>query len=839
MTRQMNIAGSNSNEIYTLFYPSNLMNFCRYDFSLFMEHCTDLCRLAARTGEYNIDDVYAIRNSISGCHKYYEQNMRTTFEKIVVDCWIDYLCKQSEISVNTLWQSFMKCRNPFEKAIFGRLSDYRYNRAINEWTNLLKMQDYARTKVDFVFGVQMRSPQQAAARANYFDLLFNVAANEQGFPVAEIASTGIYSAGRLPNSPFVMNTAAREIARNQLKDIEYREGYKSRKNPDLTDKTAMDAFAAIKKYIPDKNDSMAKTIIKSLTATPQLIYLPGSFKAIIDLEIDAAAQSGAYIQKCARCGDYYIRDEEYDFDYCSRLQREGGTCLELMKIDDPELAVAAAIAVSSEAEEDPHHDEEPNIIYVDKETVTAKMDSLYKEMAARVNVDLTQRDFSRWYQRELRLKDDILLGEAGEKELNEFIELSRGDEFASKKQAPVFEPPEKEEEEEAEEYTENGKPVKKFVFEKVDRETTTSPISSAAPSTLAESEKATMDAVRKLLGSDRARSHVAKAGTSNNAYMYNGAPQYDPAGQQAYGYPAHGMPTAQQVPQQSTGGYGGNSGYGGQQSSGGQYGQYYKPFMPQSTSRIIKGGSAPVQQQPEQVIKPKTVVIPNGSETRTPDSRQELLDRIHERAAERGDNKVIRSEKAVPFAGPAHEESPETKVTPSKSSVFKAYGKNMPQENEEAENDDDIKVFTPRRSNIFRSKQTDEYIEPSPYEKLRQAIEEREEKEQAPKEEEVAGQISADEFTPATHTRLTASAISAYKGYNPAGSTDTEAADKDGFAHILDGMTRDDGFSKDDEGVVDSDGLPVSHKTKHLMNAVFGPSKASPILRVNLDDDDE
>ena len=318
MPRQLNIAGKNSNDIYTLFYPSNLMNFCRYDFSLFLEHCTDLCRLAARTGEYNVDDVYSIRNSISGCHKYYEQNMRTTFEKIVVDCWIDYLCKQSEIGVNTLWQSFLKCRNPFEKAIFGRLSDYRYNRAINEWTNLLKLQEYARVKSDFVFGVKISSPQQAVSRANYFDLLYNVAANEQGFPINEIASVGVFSAGRLPNSPFVMNTAAKEIARNQLKDIEYRDGYKFRKNPDLTDKIAMDAFAAVKEYIPAKNDSMAKTIIKSLSSVPQYIYVPGSFKAIIDLEIDVSAQSGAYLQKCARCGDYYIRDEEYDFDYCRR-----------------------------------------------------------------------------------------------------------------------------------------------------------------------------------------------------------------------------------------------------------------------------------------------------------------------------------------------------------------------------------------------------------------------------------------------------------------------------------------------------------------------------------------
>ena len=97
-------------------------------------------------------------------------------------------------------------------------------------------------------------------------------------------------------------------------------------------KTAMDAFAAVKKFIPDKNDSMAKTIIKSLTAAPQQIYVPGSFKAIIDLEIDISAASGAYIQRCARCGDYYIRDEDYNFDYCSRVQSVGGTCLEIMKV---------------------------------------------------------------------------------------------------------------------------------------------------------------------------------------------------------------------------------------------------------------------------------------------------------------------------------------------------------------------------------------------------------------------------------------------------------------------------------------------------------------------------
>ena len=65
------------------------------------------------------------------------------------------------------------------------------------------MQEYARTKVDFVFGVSLGSPREGAARANYFDLMFNVAANEQGFPVEELASSGVYSAGRVqrPHNP--------------------------------------------------------------------------------------------------------------------------------------------------------------------------------------------------------------------------------------------------------------------------------------------------------------------------------------------------------------------------------------------------------------------------------------------------------------------------------------------------------------------------------------------------------------------------------------------------------------------------------------------------------------
>ena len=51
-------------------------------------------------------------------------------------------------------------------------------------------------------------------------------------------------------------------------------------------------------------------------------------------------------------------------------------------------------------------------------------------------------------------------------------------------------------------------------------------------------------------------------------------------------------------------------------------------------------------------------------------------------------------------------------------------------------------------------------------------------------------------------------------------------------------MNRSDGFASDEEEL-NADGLPISHKTQHVMNALFASPKASPFLRINLDDDDD
>lgn len=756
MIRQLSITGKNSNEIYTLLYPNNLINFCKYDFTPFLNHCTDLCRIANRTGEYSIEDVYSIRNSISGCHKYYEQNMRLKFEKIVIDCWIDYLCKQNEISVTTLWQSFMRCGNDFEKAVFARLSEYRHNRAMNEWVNLLKLQEYAKQKVDFVFGTEISVPAEAGNRANYFDLMFNVAANEQGFPIDEIGSSDIYSIGRMPNSPFVLANASREILRNVLKDMDYSDRvYKSKNNPELSDRTAMDAFTVIREYIPDKNDSLVNTIIKSMSGMPSKVYVPSSFKAVIDLEIDAIIESGGILRKCPRCSEYYLKDEEYPYNYCNNADKNGVVCLDVMNAG---AAPAAKAAFSSTPE---IITIEPKNEPMEKGYVNDQIEKLYKEMAQRVNIDLTQRDFSRWYQAALRLKEKLLTGMAGQDDLDDFFELSRGDEFASRKQPPSPPP-------EPVELTESGKEIKKFVFERVER-----PAAQPKPQPSPQSEQEAIDAVKKLFGQD--------------------------------------IPTP---PQQS-------------------YYQQPRPQYPQqrTTTKIIRGTQGVnYSENPFERMRPKTVVIPNGEQEKppvvfAPPPVQKIPSPAH-RAYEPSFN-------APPPPAPPAPPSPPVQPVEDDVKVFRT----------KHEIEDDVKVFIPKKPTF------NAYIEPSPYEKIKQPLQDyRKSREEAEEETHIEGQLSIEEVevthvppTPSAPPAASAKAISAYRTITlpktepAAEQTKTEKAD---FSEILDSMNRNDGFESDEEEL-NADGLPISHKTKHVMNALFASPKASPFLRISLDDDDD
>jgi hypothetical protein len=580
-------------------FPHNLLGFIKYDFAAFMERANDLCRLYVKTGDYKPEEVAEIRASIGGCHKYYEQNIRTVFEKIVIDCWIEYICRQNDYGVVTMWNNYLPCRNDFERAVFTRLSEYRHNRAINQWVNLLRVQEYATRKTDFIFSQQLRGSAQAASRANYFDLIFNVAANEMGFDLSALADNHVFSIGRTPNSPFILSGVSREIMRNLLTDTQPLPDARRHYNPKaadlVSDQTAMDAFSAVKQFIPDNPDNIVNTMIKSLPGVPYKIYVPGSFKAVIDLEIDALIESGAILQHCKRCNEYYLKDEGYNYDYCDRVNREGRSCIEIMKA---RAAKGEAVTLSAQPSDSPSANpyekdsqenesrylpddtldnpgrkteappqplrndyiqsraaynnemagdlpEEKATLYnaeTQPENIAAftlheRCDELYKQMSTRVGADITQRDFADWFRYLSIMREKVQNGEASMADFADFERYSLSMKFAADHRRPPEahnengypggmtkpDPPrnprpavkanQNQQVSAAASVTADGKTVKPFVFERVNKSELGGAVSRSADAQFsAEDEQQTPPAYR--MGST---AHVLRG----VAYNYN------------------------------------------------------------------------------------------------------------------------------------------------------------------------------------------------------------------------------------------------------------------------------------------------------------------------------
>lgn len=338
MERVLNLAGKNSSEIFQLRYPFSLLTFCDYDLSYFAENAVAVCDEALHSGELDTDRVTDLRNSLRNMHVYIEHNLRTVYDKIVLDCWIDYICRRDNIGTSGLWNRFIDCKTPFEKSVFVRLCKYRYNKGINEWLNLVRVQDYAKNKVYFLFSKELSGVEEASARRNYFDLMFSVTARELGCRLEDLGVTQVFSAGRAPSAPFMYPSISKDIVKNLLSDFDYSDDYSDIGSYEaLSDQIAMDAFSHMKSGLQQELSSynMSRPAMEN---APGKIYMPCGLKAAVDLEIDALLESGGWLARCKRCGRYYVKDSEYTEDYCS-LPGKGRTCLEIYEAEHPRTRV--------------------------------------------------------------------------------------------------------------------------------------------------------------------------------------------------------------------------------------------------------------------------------------------------------------------------------------------------------------------------------------------------------------------------------------------------------------------------------------------------------------------
>jgi len=508
LERTLKLVGKTSNEIFLLRYPSSLLDFCDFDLSAFAKDSIDMCNEALKTGVFDADRAAELRKDIQAAHCYIRHHIRTIYEKVVIDCWIDYVCRRDNIGDSALWNRFTRCKTPFEKIVFARLCDFRYNRDINQWLNIVRVQDYARTKVNFVFIETARSVGEIIARRNYFDLAFSVTAREMGCRIEDLGVIKVFPVGRIPTAPFMFPNISKEIVRHVLADYDYGDDYSDVDDyEEISDQIAMDAFSRMKEGLPQELSSYS-VVSGKMENFPEKLYMPCSLKAVVDLEIDVMLENGAWLAKCKRCGRYFMKDNEHPEDYCSFFMPNGKTCLEIWEEEHPKPKVTAAL----------------------EERCKEVTDEIY----ARVDKTMSVKEYDYWHNYLEAMKKKVDNGEITPAELEDFLNYSL--EVDITKSHPIVEVPKKEPE------PPKKGVVRPFVPERISRsDIAQSPVAEEEP----EVERAPREGfftspIKERRKSERPQiSHIIRGGESLGE-GYTKKP--DPAGFQPFGTPARTEP---------------------------------------------------------------------------------------------------------------------------------------------------------------------------------------------------------------------------------------------------------------------------------------------------------
>lgn len=504
---QLKLVGKNSGEIFVLRYPKSLLDFCGFDFSEFAKSAIDLCNEALKNGNPDYDRISDLRREIQPAHCYIENNIRTVYDKIVFDCWIDYVCRRDNIGESGLWNRLIRCKTPFDKAIFARLCEFRYNRASNEWLNIIRVQDYARSKLEFVFGKSLDSVDEAAARRNYFDMMFSVTAREMGCRLEDLGSTKVFSVGRIPPAPFMFPNVSKEIVRHVLTNFDYSDDYSEIGDySESDDRIAMEAFSRMKAGLP--KELAGYSISSNITDKHNgKIYMPCSLKAAVDLEFDAIIDDGAWLARCKRCQRFFLRSREHPEEYCSRSMPGEKSCLELYEEEHP------------------------------RPTITEELEKRCKEVTdivySRVDKTMSVKEYDSWHLYLEAMIEKVKNGEIPSAELENFLDYSL--EVDISKSHPIEQVEKREPEQ-----TSHERVVKPFIPERISRSELTSPPEPKfeEPETSARAPKEgffTSPTVQRQKSERPQISHIIRNGESLGDN--GGSVKPDPAGFRPFGAP--------------------------------------------------------------------------------------------------------------------------------------------------------------------------------------------------------------------------------------------------------------------------------------------------------------
>ena len=330
MTRNVWFVLEKDNRYYKLELGRTILNFTEFDFALFWETCISAGKSAYKTGSLPTDVMTSARNIAAGCHPYVSACLNSSFDSVALDCIIAYICSSEHIGLEELWARCISPKNNYEQSLFRRISEYKTGRASNSWVNIVRMHEYAKNKLDFVYDStpeKRLSERDVELRRRYFDLAFSVAANESGYSGDDLPFSRRYSPSLLPGAAFRMGAVSKDLYRkmsDMLEDIPQAKSH----NGILRDQNAMDVYSYIKKLERPTDGELRAMFAPAGLAPSETVYVPDGFKGMIDLEFELMSDEHIMIERCATCGRYFVRDPEYNRPYCTRMSAGGKTCRE-------------------------------------------------------------------------------------------------------------------------------------------------------------------------------------------------------------------------------------------------------------------------------------------------------------------------------------------------------------------------------------------------------------------------------------------------------------------------------------------------------------------------------
>ena len=275
-----------SSLIHELQLGWTLIRFIGFDLKYFGEQCAQIYRRQLRDGEDVLLKALAFKELLRNCHPYCAALLHSELDKIALDCIIEHIYTSENIGLEELWVKNMSAKDRFGQALFERITEYKTGYAINQWTNLQRMQAYAAAKTAVIYGGAEADRSVHKARKLYYDTAFRLTASKLGIESGDLPCVKVSGVPFLPESLAMMKNAVNTlepVISVKLDGVEAREPLKG--SDCVRDQMAGTVLNVMMNIKRPEIDEMLQ-IIQSYGSLPNTVYEPCSLKAVIDLEFD-------------------------------------------------------------------------------------------------------------------------------------------------------------------------------------------------------------------------------------------------------------------------------------------------------------------------------------------------------------------------------------------------------------------------------------------------------------------------------------------------------------------------------------------------------------------------